>query len=124
MCNICCPAARDKFEVCHKMFTFCFSLKAAAYETHVHDMISSSHVLSTGHSPCHAHFRIPRKPRVQSNVLYIRMLDSKDHSTWLEVAKCFRIWDLDARGYYRGMWRMIYKGTPLFIVGVPFSSYS
>jgi beta-1,2-N-acetylglucosaminyltransferase len=52
------------------------------------------------------------------------MLDAKDYQTWLQVAKCFHIWDLDARGFHRGMWRMNYKGTPLFVVGVPFSEYS
>ena len=47
-----------------------------------------------------------------------------DIETWLQLAKCFHIWDLDARGYHRAMWRMIYKGTPLFVVGVPFSDYA
>ena len=57
-------------------------------------------------------------------LFFSRMLDSKDFSTWLQVAKCFHIWDLDARGFHRGMWRMVYRGSPLFVVGVPYSDYA
>jgi len=95
------------------------SLKRPAYEEHVHESISKGHVLNT--SPCSLDFKTTRK---NSNVLYIKMADAKDTETWLQVAKCFHIWDLDARGYHRGMWRMIYKGNPLFIVGVPYSDYA
>ena len=50
----------------------------------------------------------------------------KDYATWLVIAKCLRVWDLDARGYHRGMWRLTVKSryAPLFIVGVPFSDYA
>ena len=41
------------------------------------------------------------------------------------MAKCLKIWDLDARGFHRGMWRVVHKkNAPLFIVGVPYSDYS
>ena len=97
-----------------------FSLKRPAYEEHVHAAISQGRVLNT--SPCSLDFKTTR--RGSANVLYIKMKDAKDTETWLQVAKCFHIWDLDARGYHRGMWRMIYKGNPLFIVGVPYSDYA
>jgi len=57
-------------------------------------------------------------------VLYIKMENPKDFTTWLQVAKCFRIWDLDARGYHNSMWRMRMKGSDVMIVGVPNSIYS
>jgi len=101
------------------------SLKRPAYEEQVHSMIRSSHVLDPMISPCLHNFSVPLNNRHnQPNVLYIKMENAKDTETWLQVAKCFHIWDLDARGYHRGMWRMIYKGNPLFIVGVPFSDYT
>ena len=104
---------------------FLFSLKRPAYEEQVHSMIRSSHVLDPMISPCLHNFSVPLNNRHnQPNVLYIKMENAKDTETWLQVAKCFHIWDLDARGYHRGMWRMIYKGNPLFIVGVPFSDYT
>jgi beta-1,2-N-acetylglucosaminyltransferase len=61
-----------------------------------------------------------------NNVLYIRMNGRKDYTRWLVLAKCLRVWDLDARGYHRGMWRFTFKNrnTHLFVVGVPFSDYS
>jgi len=101
------------------------NLKRPAYEEQVHAQIKSGHVVSTDVSPCSEDFSgLPRRPSPETNVLYIKMEDAKDTETWLQLAKCFHIWDLDARGYHRAMWRMMYKGTPLFIVGVPFSDYA
>ena len=64
--------------------------------------------------------------RKTNNVLYIRMNGRKDYATWLVLAKCLRVWDLDARGYHRGMWRLTInsRNAPLYIIGVPFSDYS
>eukprot|EP00095_Tigriopus_kingsejongensis_P002154 maker-scaffold248_size238799-snap-gene-1.30 protein:Tk02154 transcript:maker-scaffold248_size238799-snap-gene-1.30-mRNA-1 annotation:"protein o-linked-mannose beta- -n-acetylglucosaminyltransferase 1" len=102
------------------------SLKQSNYEQLVHRTIERANVLSTAVSPCAGKFKVPKKSRKNlsaANVLYIKMKDAKDFETWLEVARCLRIWDLDARGYHRGMWRMHYRGVPLFIVGVPHSDY-
>ena len=38
--------------------------------------------------------------------------------------QCFRIWDLDARGYHNSMWRMRMKGSDVMVIGVPNSEYS
>ena len=119
----------DFYTICYNCWCVCllflFSLKRPAYEEQVHSMIRSSHVLDPMISPCLHNFSVPLNNRHnQPNVLYIKMENAKDTETWLQVAKCFHIWDLDARGYHRGMWRMIYKGNPLFIVGVPFSDYT
>lgn len=77
--------------------------------------------------------------------MYIKMDTPKDFVTWLHVAKvsfpiplytlslvcnffmlwqCFRIWDLDGRGYHKGMWRLFMKKNTLMIIGVPHSPYS
>lgn len=86
-------------------------------------LIKSGHVLDSNSSPpCSDAFSL--SDNGAANVLYIQMAEAKDTRTWLHVAKCLRIWDLDARGSHRGMWRMNYKGIPLFVVGVPFSDYS
>ena len=92
----------------------------------MHRRISGAHVLnnnSSSFNPCdESTFRAKKNT---DNVLFIRMEGKKDYQTWLRVAKCFKIWDLDARGYHRGMWRLAYKkSAPLFIVGVPFSDYA
>lgn len=52
------------------------------------------------------------------------MKHSKDFSSWLALAKCLHIWDLDARGYHKGMWRLHIHGAPFFIIGAPYSPYS
>jgi hypothetical protein len=82
------------------------------------------------------------------------MEEPKDFVTWLQVAKvcfrnfrgvrerrikigffifllillfpfqCFKIWDLDARGYHKSMWRMRMKGSEMLVIGVPNSEYA
>ena len=97
-------------------------LKRPAYEEEMHRQIKGANVLSTQLSPCDPKFKAKKNT---SNVLFIRMNGKKDFQTWLQVAKCLKVWDLDARGFHRGMWRVVYKKVaPLFIVGVPFSDYS
>lgn len=110
------------------------SLKKQNYEDLLHRSIQRANVLSTSVSPCSGKFKVPKRSKkslqrpsggsIESNVLYIQMRDAKDFETWLELARCLHIWDLDARGFHRGLWRMHYRGVPLFIVGVPFSDYA
>lgn len=88
-------------------------------------LIKSGHVLDSNSFPCSDAFSLSdNDDEAEASVLYIQMADAKDTKTWLHVAKCLRIWDLDARGSHKGMWRMNFKGIPLFVVGVPFSDYS
>lgn len=59
-----------------------------------------------------------------SSVIYIEMIDEQDHTNWLKLARCWRIWDLDARGQHKSMWRLFLSGRAIFVVGVPASPYS
>eukprot|EP01147_Barroeca_monosierra_P009247 gene9247-1529_t len=57
-------------------------------------------------------------------VLYIAMSTPHDHDTWLQLAKCWKLWDLDVRGYHKGIFRFFYKEHPMTVVGTPFSPFS
>ena len=92
------------------------------YEKLLESEISHANVLNHDQSPCEETY-FPEKGD-KANVLYIEMSHAKDFVTWLALAKCLHVWDLDARGYHRGMWRMHYNDIPLFIIGAPFSPYS
>uniref|UniRef100_A0A6G1S5J3 Protein O-linked-mannose beta-1,2-N-acetylglucosaminyltransferase 1 n=1 Tax=Aceria tosichella TaxID=561515 RepID=A0A6G1S5J3_9ACAR len=58
------------------------------------------------------------------NVIFIKMIDSEDFANWLRLAKCWRLWDLDARGQHKSMWRLFVNGQPTLVVGHPVSPYS
>ena len=58
------------------------------------------------------------------HIFFIQMKHSKDFNSWLALAKCLHIWDLDARGYHHGLWRLFINETPFYIIGAPFSPYS
>lgn len=59
-----------------------------------------------------------------SSVIFIEMIDEYDYANWLKLAKCWRIWDLDARGQHKSMWRLFLLGRPVFVVGFPASPYA
>lgn len=60
----------------------------------------------------------------KANVIFIEMIDANDFRNWLKLAKCWRLWDLDARGQHRSTWRLFLGGRPLVVVGVPAAPYS
>ncbi|CAB3383749.1 Hypothetical predicted protein [Cloeon dipterum] len=98
------------------------SMKKENYEELVISLIKKATVLDHSKSPCEESF-IPEK-KGSTFVMYIKMEEPKDFGTWKQVAKCFKIWDLDARGYHNSMWRMHMKGSELLVIGVPNSDYS
>ena len=106
-------------------FFYLFSLKSEAYEKSLGYSLSKANVLINSEmSPCDEKFWPVMSQDSPGNILFISMTHSKDFTSWLALAKCLRVWDLDARGYHRGLWRLHYNQSPLFIVGAPFSPYS
>lgn len=93
------------------------------YEELLVQMLLRGSVVDHSKSPCEDDF-IPDKPESDVLLMFIKMEEPKDFVTWLQVAKCFKIWDLDPRGYHKSMWRMRMKGSELLVIGVPQSEYS
>ncbi|XP_049805744.1 protein O-linked-mannose beta-1,2-N-acetylglucosaminyltransferase 1-like isoform X1 [Schistocerca nitens] len=98
------------------------SIKKDNYEEVIIGMIKHANILDHSKSPCEESF-VPEK-KGETNVMFIKMDEPKDFATWLQVAKCFKIWDLDARGHHKSMWRMHMKGSEMLVIGVPNSEYS
>ncbi|XP_013781473.2 protein O-linked-mannose beta-1,2-N-acetylglucosaminyltransferase 1-like [Limulus polyphemus] len=98
------------------------SVKKDNYEAQIEELLRKAVVLDHSKSPCEENFVPDTKGGIY--VMFIKMSSPRDFTTWLQVAKCFKIWDLDARGYHKSMWRMFMKGNQLLVVGVPNSSYS
>ena len=76
---------------------------------------------------------MPRTRAHTSTILYrtrilvsptnIRMDTKIDFTTWSNVARCFRMWDLDARGFHKSTWRFWIKKNHILAVGCPASEY-
>lgn len=58
------------------------------------------------------------------DVIFIEMIDQHDFRNWLKLAKCWHIWDLDARGQHKSAWRLHLSGRPTLVIGAPASPYS
>ena len=56
-------------------------------------------------------------------LFYLRMDTKTDFTTWSNVARCFRMWDLDARGFHKSTWRFWIKKNHIVAVGCPASEY-
>ncbi|CAG0922834.1 unnamed protein product, partial [Notodromas monacha] len=100
-------------------------LKKVDYEEVIQELLSRADFVNHTLSPCDENF-VPTSAAGEGKtfVAFIKMENEKDFTTWLQVAKCFKIWDLDARGYHKGSWRLHVNGSHVLIVGTPFSPYS
>jgi beta-1,2-N-acetylglucosaminyltransferase len=96
-------------------------LKRDRYEQSLVSLLTRAIVLNHNKSPCDRDF-VPQKPGLY--VMYIKKEDRRDVTTWLSVAKCFNLWDIDSRGSHQGLWRFFINNSHLLVVGVPDSPYS
>lgn len=92
------------------------------YEVLVKDLIQRAKVLDHSKDPCSEDF-IPNTED-EVFVLYIQMKTESDFETWKHLAKCYKLWDLDVRGFHKSMWRQFLHGKHIIMVGVPASPYS
>uniref|UniRef100_A0A8C5TYQ6 Protein O-linked-mannose beta-1,2-N-acetylglucosaminyltransferase n=1 Tax=Malurus cyaneus samueli TaxID=2593467 RepID=A0A8C5TYQ6_9PASS len=83
---------------------------------------SEAEVLDHSKNPCEDSFVPDTEGRVY--VMFIRMEQEADFTTWTQLAKCLHIWDLDVRGNHKGLWRLFRKKNHFLVVGVPASPYS
>uniref|UniRef100_A0A4W3HTK9 Alpha-1,3-mannosyl-glycoprotein 2-beta-N-acetylglucosaminyltransferase n=1 Tax=Callorhinchus milii TaxID=7868 RepID=A0A4W3HTK9_CALMI len=83
---------------------------------------SEAKVLDHSKNPCEDSFIPDTEGKIY--VMYIKMEQETDFTTWTELAKCLHIWDLDVRGNHKGMWRLFRKKNHLLVVGTPASPYS
>ncbi|NWQ83348.1 PMGT1 acetylglucosaminyltransferase, partial [Columbina picui] len=98
------------------------SLRKDAYETEIHRLLGEAEVLDHSKSPCEDSFVPDTEGKVY--VMFIRMEQEADFTTWTQLAKCLHIWDLDVRGNHKGLWRLFRKKNHFLVVGVPASPYS
>ena len=96
-------------------------LKKDAYEVEVHRLLSEAEVLDHSKNPCEDSF-LP-DTEGHTYMAFIRMEKDDDFTTWTQLAKCLRIWDLDVCGNHRGLWRLFQKKNHFLVVGVPASPY-
>ncbi|KAM6962643.1 protein O-linked-mannose beta-1,2-N-acetylglucosaminyltransferase 1 [Aplochiton taeniatus] len=97
-------------------------LKKDAYEVEIQNLLKEAEVLDHSKDPCEDSFVPDLEGKIY--VMYIKMEQETDTSTWTELAKCLHVWDLDVRGYHNGLWRLWRKRNQVLVVAVPISPYS
>uniref|UniRef100_A0AAY4CQ38 Protein O-linked-mannose beta-1,2-N-acetylglucosaminyltransferase n=1 Tax=Denticeps clupeoides TaxID=299321 RepID=A0AAY4CQ38_9TELE len=97
-------------------------LKKDAYEVEIQTLLRDAETLDHSKNPCEDSF-IP-DTEGKTYIMYIKMEQETDTSTWTELAKCLHVWDLDVRGYHKGLWRLFRKKNQVMVVAVPISPYS
>lgn len=94
------------------------------YEEDVTAQLKRATVLDHSKDPCGKDFSFIPDTVDNVYVMFMSMEKHNDYNTWMQLAKCYHLWDLDARGFHNGLWRIWLKGNQILIVGVPFSKYS
>ncbi|KAK5615686.1 Protein O-linked-mannose beta-1,2-N-acetylglucosaminyltransferase 1 [Crenichthys baileyi] len=98
------------------------SLRKDSYEAEIQKLLREAELLDHSKNPCEDSF-VP-DTEGKTYVMFIKMESELDTSTWTELAKCLHVWDLDVRGYHRGLWRLFRKRNHVLVVAVPISPYS
>ncbi|KAI7807923.1 protein O-linked-mannose beta-1,2-N-acetylglucosaminyltransferase 1 [Triplophysa rosa] len=98
------------------------SLKKDAYEIEIQNLLREAEVLDHSKNPCEDSF-IP-DTEGKTFLMFIKMEEETDTNTWTQLAKCLHVWDLDVRGYHKGLWRLFRKKNHVLVVAVPISPYS
>lgn len=77
------------------------SIDAKNYDAQINLMLSQDVYVLTPQDgdPCKEGFPDSNLP--ESLGLYIDMKSTSDYDTWLALAKCWKIWDLDVRGFHK-----------------------
>ena len=83
----------------------------------------SAELLNHTKTPCSHRKTFVPDTKNKIYVFYIAMKHKRDYQTWNNVARCFKIWDLDARGFHKSAFRLWYKQNHLIVVGCPSSEY-
>lgn len=88
-------------------------------------LLSHSHAETLGKTktPCTNPDNFIPDTQDKTYVLYIKMEYERDFKTWTNVASCLHMWDLDARGFHKCMWRFWLKKNHMLVVGCPASEY-
>eukprot|EP00112_Aurelia_sp_Birch-Aquarium-sp1_P013733 Seg2928.6 transcript_id=Seg2928.6/GoldUCD/mRNA.D3Y31 product="Protein O-linked-mannose beta-1 2-N-acetylglucosaminyltransferase 1" protein_id=Seg2928.6/GoldUCD/D3Y31 len=105
------------------------------YEKEMHKLIRQAEVLNHTKNQCtHKDDFIPNT-KGKTYVAYIHLdktepdldeyfYDIDWYNTWLNLASCFNIWDINQRNFHNGAVRFWYKENHIIIIGVPWSVYS
>jgi beta-1,2-N-acetylglucosaminyltransferase len=76
-------------------------METSRYEQHLHGLLAESVPIDTTRTDvCDFASAIP-KGQSQNHVIYMRQTQPHDYDTWSTLATCFKVWDLDARGFHK-----------------------
>eukprot|EP00047_Mylnosiga_fluctuans_P014350 m.37711 g.37711 ORF g.37711 m.37711 type:complete len:626 (-) comp5460_c0_seq2:386-2263(-) len=90
-------------------------MEAEAYDALLERLVQTAVPVDHEASPC----VLPELPArsTDTHILFIQMAKADDWRPWMALATCWKLWDLDARGFHKNVWRMHINGTPLMVVG-------
>lgn len=101
------------------------NMDSVSYDRMLENLIQSSINVDESilNDPC----KIEKWSKIQNNQSYIMYIDMKieqNYQTWLYLAKCWRIWDLNPRGVHKYSWRLHLNTNHVIIIAFPISPFS
>lgn len=93
------------------------------YEKEMLRLIGEAKLLNHSKNPCSNLKDFVPDTEGETYLFYLRMGNPRDYTTWSNIARCFRMWDLDPRGFHKSTWRFWIKKNHILAVGCPASVY-
>ncbi|XP_069178594.1 protein O-linked-mannose beta-1,2-N-acetylglucosaminyltransferase 1 [Procambarus clarkii] len=100
-------------------------LQLMEYEEDLYRTLEGDNVffLNNIKHPCSKAY-LPRNFTTGPVVVFLTMTSKDHHNGWKKFASCMGVWGMDHRSHHRGLFRMTFYHTELYIIGYPYSDYS
>lgn len=92
------------------------TLHKDSYEKHMHGLVKQAQVLDHTIDPCNKNTSFIPSTQNGLYVMYIKWRHNGDAETWLNLAKCFKLWSVDVRGVHKHMWRFWLQENHVIVV--------
>ncbi|XP_050717401.1 protein O-linked-mannose beta-1,2-N-acetylglucosaminyltransferase 1-like [Eriocheir sinensis] len=96
-----------------------------AYEEDLYRVLEGDNVLFLDNvkHPCSRDY-VPKNFTAGPVVIFFSMTGKDHHLGWKKMGACLGVWNLDTRSHHRGLFRLTYYSTELYLIGYPYSDYS
>ena len=87
-------------------------------------LLSNAKILNYTATSCNSEDDIVPDTKGEVYLIFVKMKQNNKYESWFQIAKCFKLWDLDMRDFHNGLIRFWIKENHIIVIGSPDSDYS
>ena len=85
---------------------------------------SDAEILNYTRTSCKSADDIVPNTKDKIYAIFIKMEKNSKEKSWLGLARCFKLWELEMRDFHNGLIRFWIKGNHIVVIGSPESKYA